>query len=92
MRWLPEATPRELTATIVIAGFCIVGDLTMIGLYVTSTSPVGPMAAIAIGASAIRIGCGTVVTPRRPDAAGAATHRRDQAGPPADGADHDVRR
>jgi hypothetical protein len=37
MRWFREATPgRALAATAVIAGLCISGDLTMIGLFVAS--------------------------------------------------------
>jgi HAAS len=62
MRWLPEAAPgRALAATAVIAGLCIGGDLTMIGLFVASETPVRPLAIIAVAASIIRIACGTTV-------------------------------
>jgi hypothetical protein len=65
MRWLPEAAPgRALAATAVIAGLCIGGDLTMIGLFVASETPVRPLAIIAVAASMLRIACGITVIAR----------------------------
>jgi HAAS len=65
MRWLPEAAPgRALAATAVIAGLCIGGDLTMIGLFVASETPVRPLAIIAVAASIVRIACGITVIRR----------------------------
>jgi hypothetical protein len=58
IRWLPEATPdRALTATIAIAALTLVGDLTVITLYLRSAAPVQPLAIPAIGASLTRIAC-----------------------------------
>jgi hypothetical protein len=65
MRWLPEAAPGPaLAATAVIAGLCIGGDLTMIGLFVASETPVRPLAIIAVAASMLRIACGITVIAR----------------------------
>jgi hypothetical protein len=65
MRWLPEATPGQaLAATAVIAGLCIGGDLTMIGLLMASGSTMRPLAVMAIAASIIRIACGITVIAR----------------------------
>jgi hypothetical protein len=87
IRWLPEASPhRALTATIAVAALALVGDLTVITLYVRSAALVRPLAILAIGASLIRITCSLVTlrhatlmrrssTPRAPEPAG--TGRRD---------------
>jgi HAAS len=65
MRWLPEAAPGPaLAATAVIAGLCIGGDLTMIGLFVASETPVRLLAIIAVAASMLRIACGITVIAR----------------------------
>ena len=56
MRWLPETSPhRALAASTAIAGLCLIGDLTMITIYVLSGMPVRPLAAIAVAASLTRI-------------------------------------
>lgn len=55
IRWLPEASPhRALTATIAIATLTLIGDVTVIGLYLVSAA-VRPLAILAISASLIRI-------------------------------------
>jgi hypothetical protein len=64
IRWLPEASPdRALTATVAIAALAVVGDLTVITLYLQSGTPARPLAIVAIGASLTRI-AGSVVTLR----------------------------
>ncbi len=61
IRWLPEASPyRALTATIAVAAFALVGDLTVITLYIGSAAPAQPLAILAIGASLTRIACSLV--------------------------------
>src|SRR5262249_33700890 len=66
IRWLPEASPdRALTATIAIAGLALVGDLTVITLYLRSAVPVEPLAILATGASLIRI-AGSMITLHHP--------------------------
>jgi hypothetical protein len=87
IRWLPEAIPhRALTTTAAIAALALVGDLTVISLYLGSAGPVRPLAILAIGASLIRIAAsvvtlhhatlmryrGTLAAPQPPD-----TGRRD---------------
>jgi hypothetical protein len=58
MRWLPEAGPRRaLAATITIAAMCIIGDLTVITMFMVSGAPTRPLAVIAIAASISRIAC-----------------------------------
>ena len=58
MRWLPETGPRRaLAATIAIATMCIIGDLTMITMFMVSSAPTRPLAVIAIAASLTRIAC-----------------------------------
>ena len=58
MRWLPETGPRRaLAATIAIAAMCIIGDLTMITMFMVSDAPTRPLAVIAIAASLTRIAC-----------------------------------
>jgi hypothetical protein len=58
MRWLPETGPRRaLAATTAIATLCIIGDLTMINIFVVSGAPTRPLAVIAIAASLTRITC-----------------------------------
>ena len=58
MRWLPETGPRRaLAATITIAAMCIIGDLTMINIFMVSGAPTRPLAVIAIAASLTRIAC-----------------------------------
>ena len=60
MRWLPETGPRRaLAATTAIAAMCIIGDLTMINIFVVSGAPTRPLAVIAIAASLTRIACST---------------------------------
>jgi hypothetical protein len=60
IRWLPEASPhRALTATIAIATLTLIGDVTVIGLYLSSTA-VRPLAILAISASLIRIAASLV--------------------------------
>ncbi|GAA2612870.1 permease prefix domain 1-containing protein [Paractinoplanes durhamensis] len=56
MRWLPETNPRRaLTGTTAIAALCLIGDLTMITIYLLSGMPARPLAAVAIAASLTRI-------------------------------------
>jgi hypothetical protein len=58
MRWLPETGPRRaLAATTAIATLCIIGDLTMITIFMVSSTPTRPLAVIAIAASVTRIAC-----------------------------------
>ena len=58
MRWLPETGPRRaLAATTAIAAMCIIGDLTMITIFMVSGAPTRPLAVIAIAASLTRITC-----------------------------------
>jgi hypothetical protein len=58
MRWLPETGPRRaLAATITIAAMCIIGDLTVITMFMLSGAPTRPLAVIAIAASLTRIAC-----------------------------------
>jgi hypothetical protein len=58
MRWLPETGPRRaLAATTAIATLCIIGDLTMITIFMVSSTPTRPLAVIAIAASLTRIAC-----------------------------------
>jgi HAAS len=65
MRWLPETDPhRALAATTAIAALCVIGDLTMIAVYLLSGTPTRPLAAIAIAASLTRIAC-SITTIRR---------------------------
>jgi hypothetical protein len=90
IRWLPEASPsRALTATVAIATLALVGDLTVITVYLGSAAPLQPLAILAIGASLIRIAC-SVVTLRH---ATQIRHRGTLGAPesPATGR-HDARR
>jgi hypothetical protein len=58
MRWLPETGPhRALAATTAIAAMCIIGDLTMITIFMLSSTPAPPLAVIAIAASLTRLAC-----------------------------------
>jgi hypothetical protein len=58
MRWLPETGPRRaLAATTAIAAICIIGDLTVITMFMVSDAPTRPLAVIAIAASLTRIAC-----------------------------------
>jgi hypothetical protein len=58
MRWLPETGPhRALAATTAIATICIIGDLTVITMFMVSSTPTRPLAVIAIAASLTRIAC-----------------------------------
>jgi len=58
MRWLPETGPRRaLAATITIAMLCLIGDLTVITMFMVSGAPTRPLAVIAIAASITRIDC-----------------------------------
>ena len=85
IRWLPEASPhRALTATIAIATLTLISDVTVVGLYLSSTA-VRPLAILAISASLTRI-AGSLVTlrhatlmrhtirPRTPEPADARRH------------------
>jgi hypothetical protein len=90
IRWLPEASPhRALSATVAIAALAVVGDLTVITLYLGSAAPARPLAVLAIGASLIRIAA-SVVTLRH---ATLMRHRGTlrASEPPASGR-HDARR
>jgi hypothetical protein len=56
MRWLPETGPhRALAAVTVVATVSILGDLTMITIFVLSGLPIRPLAVIAVVASLTRI-------------------------------------
>jgi hypothetical protein len=56
MRWLPETNPhRALAATTAIAALCLIGDLTMITIYLLSGMPARTLAAVAVAASITRI-------------------------------------
>jgi hypothetical protein len=58
MRWLPETGPHgALAATTTIAALCIIGDLTIISVFVASAMPTRPLAVVAIAASLTRIAC-----------------------------------
>jgi hypothetical protein len=58
MRWLPETGPRRaLAATTAIATLCLIGDLTVITMFMVSDAPTRPLAVIAIAASLTRIAC-----------------------------------
>jgi hypothetical protein len=58
MRWLPETGPyRALTATIAIAALCLVGDLTMITMFLASGVPTRPLATVALAVSFTRVVC-----------------------------------
>jgi HAAS len=58
MRWLPETGPRRaLAATTAVATLCIIGDLTVITMFMVSGAPTRPLAVIAIAASLTRIAC-----------------------------------
>jgi hypothetical protein len=64
MRWLPETGPyRALAATFAVAALCVIGDLTMITIYVWSGMPARTLAVIAVAASLTRI-AGSVVAMR----------------------------
>jgi hypothetical protein len=89
IRWLPEASPhRALTATVAIATLTLIGDVTVIGLYL-ATSAVQPLAILAISASLIRIAA-SLVTLRH---ASLVRHTiRPRIPRPADTRRHDARR
>jgi len=89
IRWLPEASPhRALTAAMAIATLTLIGDVTVIGLYLSSTA-VRPLAILAISASLIRI-AGSLVTLHH---ATLMRHRiRPPTPEPADTRWHDARR
>jgi hypothetical protein len=58
MRWLPETGPRRaLAATITIAAMCVIGDPTVITMFMVSGAQTRPLAVIAIAASLTRIAC-----------------------------------
>ena len=58
MRWLPETSPhRALAATIAIAALCLIGDLTIITMFVTSGMPPLALGAVAMAASLTRVYC-----------------------------------
>jgi hypothetical protein len=89
IRWLPEASPyKALTATIAIATLTLIGDVTVIGVYL-SPAAVRPLAILAISASLIRIAASLVALRH-------ATLMRHTIGPrtsePADTRWHDARR
>ena len=70
MRWLPEASPQHaLAATIAIAALALVGDVTVIAVYVRSDVPASTLAAFAIAASLTRITC-SLITMRHATAIG----------------------
>ena len=61
MRWLPETGPhRALAATTAIAVLCMIGDVTMITMFMVSGTPPQPLAVIAIAASLTRIACSII--------------------------------
>jgi hypothetical protein len=65
MRWLPEAGPRQaLTAVQAVAALAIASDLAIITAYLRSGAPMRSLAAVAIAASLIRIGCGLATAHR----------------------------
>jgi hypothetical protein len=58
MRWLPETGPhRALAATKTIAALCIIGDLTVITMFLASGTPTRALGLVAIAASLTRIAC-----------------------------------
>jgi hypothetical protein len=62
MRWLPETGPhRALAATITIAAICIIGDLTVITMFLASGTPTRPLGLVAIAASLTRLACSITV-------------------------------
>jgi HAAS len=59
MRWLPETSPAHaVTAVIGLAGLVLAADITVLAVYTSSAIPMQPLAAAAVIASLIRIGCG----------------------------------
>jgi hypothetical protein len=59
MRWLPETSPRRaLAATIAVATLCLISDLTIITMFVTSGMPPRALGAVSIAASLTRVFCG----------------------------------
>jgi hypothetical protein len=89
IRWLPEATPyRALTAIIAIAALALVGDLTVIGLYLRSIA-LQPLAILAISASLTRIAASGVALRH---ATAMRRHITRPMSEPADTTRHDARR
>ncbi|WP_125810254.1 permease prefix domain 1-containing protein [Actinoplanes sp. ATCC 53533] len=65
MRWLPEASASRAAATVLaVAGLVVVGDVTIVGVYLCSGAPVQPLGLVAVTASLIRIGV-SLLTVRR---------------------------
>jgi hypothetical protein len=61
IRWLPETNAqRALSATIAVASLTLAGDVTIIALFARSTLRWQALAALAIGASLVRIACSLV--------------------------------
>ena len=57
IRWLPEADGRRAAAAVLaVAGLVIIGDVTILGVYLGSDTPVSPLGVIAVAASLTRIG------------------------------------
>jgi hypothetical protein len=84
MRWLPETGPRRaLAATTAIATLCIIGDLTVITMFMVSGAPTRPLAVIAIAASLTRIAC-SITTVRH------ATRMRSRSSGMFETANHDA--
>jgi hypothetical protein len=64
-RWLPETGPgRALAAVRAVAALAATVDLTMIAVLAQSGAPARPLAAAAVTASLVRIGCCALVVHR----------------------------
>ena len=86
MRWLPETGPRRAIAVITgLAALVMTADTAVITFYTLSDMRLRPLAALAIAASAARIGC-TLLTLRHTAAIRRALADTEVAG------DDDVRR
>ncbi|MEV6493373.1 permease prefix domain 1-containing protein [Actinoplanes sp. NPDC051633] len=67
MRWLPETGPhRALVAASAIAVLSIIGDLTMIGVFLASGRPASLLGAVAIAASSTRMAASLTALRRMP--------------------------
>jgi len=65
IRWLPEASAcRAAAAVLAVAGLVVVGDVTVVAVYVGSDAPAGALGIVAVAASLTRIGFSLVVASR----------------------------
>ena len=84
---MPEASGRRAVAAVLaVAGLVIVGDVTILSVYLRSDGPVSPIGVIAVAASLVRIGV-SLVTVRH-----ASAFRRREAVPAPSPVGRDARR